>query len=258
MAPLLIVNADDLGLSKAVNYGIIEAHRNGIVTSTTAMMNMPNIEHAAELVAEYPTLAIGLHFVLTAGKPFSSMPSLVREGVLGKWLWDIEKAGELPLDEIMAELACQYAQFVTLFGRRPSHIDSHHHVHMFPDLYPLVAEFAREKSIALRAGHGLISENAEVQLPRGTDYFSMRFYDDSYGDSDGVSDELFLSILDEVEKREYHTIEVMCHPAFIDNDLLASQYAYQRLDELEVLTSKSLKAAILARGYQLGSYLDLA
>lgn len=47
MASLLIVNADDFGLCEAVNYGIIESHRNGVVNSTSAMMNMPAISHAA-------------------------------------------------------------------------------------------------------------------------------------------------------------------------------------------------------------------
>lgn len=67
------------------------------------------------------------------------MPSLVNEhGELGKWLWCRAEAGELQLDEIHEELQRQFARFVTLFGRPPTHIDSHHHVHMQPQIYPLV------------------------------------------------------------------------------------------------------------------------
>ncbi len=72
------------------------------------------------------------------------MPSLVNEhGELGKWLWCRAEAGELQLDEIQEELQRQFARFVTLFGRPPTHIDSHHHVHMQPQIYPLVEAFAR-------------------------------------------------------------------------------------------------------------------
>lgn len=86
MERLLIVNADDFGLSKGQNYGIIEACRNGIVTSTTALVNGQAIDHAVQLSRDEPSLAIGMHFVLTMGKPLTAMPGLTRDGVLGKWI----------------------------------------------------------------------------------------------------------------------------------------------------------------------------
>ena len=89
MDKLLIVNADDFGLCKAQNYGIIEAFNHGVVTSTTAMVNMAAVEHAALLSAAAPELAVGMHFVLTLGRPLSPMPGLVRDGELGKWIWEI-------------------------------------------------------------------------------------------------------------------------------------------------------------------------
>ncbi len=60
MERLLIVNADDFGLSKGQNYGIIEACRNGVVTSTTALVNGEAIYHAAQLSRDEPTLAVGM------------------------------------------------------------------------------------------------------------------------------------------------------------------------------------------------------
>ena len=62
MERLLIVNADDFGLSKGQNYGIIEACRNGIVTSTTALVNGQAIDHAVQLSRDEPSLTIGMHF----------------------------------------------------------------------------------------------------------------------------------------------------------------------------------------------------
>lgn len=73
MERVLIVNADDFGLSKGQNYGIIDACRHGVVTSTTALVNGEAIEHAVQLSRELPELAVGMHFVLTLGKPLTAM-----------------------------------------------------------------------------------------------------------------------------------------------------------------------------------------
>ena len=89
MERVLIVNADDFGLSKGQNYGIIEACRNGVVTSTTALVNGAAIDHAAQLSRSTPELAVGMHFVLTLGEPLSPMPGLTREGKLGKHPMDL-------------------------------------------------------------------------------------------------------------------------------------------------------------------------
>ena len=77
MENLLIVNADDFGLSKGQNYGIIEACRRGVVTSTTALINGDAVEHAALLSRETPELGVGMHFVLTLGMPLSPMARVV-------------------------------------------------------------------------------------------------------------------------------------------------------------------------------------
>ena len=79
MENLLIVNADDFGLSKGQNYGIVEACRHGVVTSTTALVNGEAIEHAAALSRTLPELGVGMHFVLTLGMPLTLMPGLTRD-----------------------------------------------------------------------------------------------------------------------------------------------------------------------------------
>ena len=77
----LIINADDLGLTPGVTRGIIKAHLNGIVTSTSAMMNSPHISQSLSAVnKEAPSLGLGVHLVLTWGKPLlpaNAVPSLV-------------------------------------------------------------------------------------------------------------------------------------------------------------------------------------
>lgn len=252
MEYLLIVNADDFGLSKGQNYGIVEACRHGVVTSTTAMVNGEAIEHAAALSRDLPDLGVGMHFVLTLGMPLTAMPGLTREGVLGKWIWEMAEEGTLPLEEIVRELDCQFNRFVDLFGREPTHIDSHHHVHMIPAIFPLVAEFARRKGVALRVDRQ-VDMPGEVggDLPPTTDGFSSAFYGDE------ISEALFLSVLDRSVQQGERSLEVMAHPAFIDNTIRKSAYCWPRLTEMEVLTSTSLKYAIAERGYRLGTFGDL-
>ncbi len=252
MERLLIVNADDFGLCKAQNYGIAEACTYGVVTSTTAMMNAPAVEHAAALSRTLPQLAVGMHFVLTLGTPLSPMPGLTRNGALGKWLWEMAEQGELPLAAIEQELACQYQRFVDCFGRQPTHIDSHHHVHMLPQIFPVVSAFAAEKGVGLRIDREVAKQhNLTTDALRSSEGYSSGFY------GNDISEALFLSVLDASTARGEQSLEMMSHPAFVDNTLLASSYCWPRLKELEVLTSPSLKYAIAERGYRLGSWRDL-
>ncbi|MFC6122223.1 chitin disaccharide deacetylase [Phytobacter sp. SCO41] len=252
MQRLLIVNADDFGLSRGQNYGIVDACRNGVVTSTTALVNGAAIEHAVALCEQVPELAVGLHFTLTLGKPVGNTPSLTREGKLGKWIWDLAAQGSLPLQEIADELACQYARFIALFGKQPSHIDSHHHVHMIGAIFPLVAAFARQKGIPLRVDRDEARrQGIDANGVCSTSGFSSAFY----GDEITVS--LFTAILDAAALRGDSSLEIMSHPAFVDNQLMASQYCYPRLKELEVLTQPSLKRVIAERAFRPGTFRDL-
>ena len=74
----LVVTADDFGLTRGVVEGIVEAHEIGIVTSTSLMVNAPAAEDAFEEARRLPSLATGLHFVLTFGRPFGPREPLSR------------------------------------------------------------------------------------------------------------------------------------------------------------------------------------
>lgn len=249
MENLLIVNADDFGLSKGQNYGIIEACRRGVVSSTTALINGEAVEHAAQLSRDVPELGVGMHFVLTLGMPLSPMPGLTRDGQLGKWIWEMAEQGALPLEEITRELDCQFNRFVDVFGKEPTHIDSHHHVHMIPAIFPFVAEFAQRKGVAIRVDREV--PGVPDCAVKSTDGFSSAFYGDE------IDEALFLKVLDESAARGEKSVEVMAHPAFVDNTVRKSAYCWPRLVELDVLTSASLKYAIAERGYRLGTFRDL-
>ena len=208
--------------------------------------------HGAGLSRQNRGLAVGMHFVLTLGQPLSPRPVIARQGEWGKWIWEIADGGTLPLDEIAEELECQFARFIELFGKPPVHIDSHHHVHMFAQIFPIVEAFAKQKGVPLRIDHDEIRRNQiAVCGAKSTDGFDSTFY------GEAISEDLFLQTLDSATQRGDRSVEIMTHPSFIHSTILASKYCYPRLAELDVLTSASLKTAITERGFRLGSFKDL-
>lgn len=84
MIKRLIVNADDYGLSEGVCLGILKAHRDGILTSTTCMMNMENIEKYLEMTKDYPNLGLGVHLNITVGKPLTNVSFVDEKEILNQ------------------------------------------------------------------------------------------------------------------------------------------------------------------------------
>lgn len=252
MSKRLIINADDFGLCRAQNYGIIEAFERGVVSSTTAIVTSPAIEHAAWLAGRFPELPVGLHFMLSWGRPLTPLSCLVNEqGELNKGIWHKSEAGELDLTEIACELASQYQRFIALFGKAPTHIDSHHHVHMLPTLYPLVEAFAREHQLPLRIDRGELARHGlTASHSLSCDQFEDRFYGEQ------LTQAALLQLLDEADELGVESLEVMCHPSFIDLEMQSSTYCQPRLTELAILTDPALPVLIAQRGYRLTSYLE--
>lgn len=119
------------------------------------MVNMPGTEYAAERRATYPELGVGLHFNLTLGRPISPsnrVLSLVdAEGEFyGRHKFESLALFKLiqPL-EVARELQAQFDRLCAL-GVTPTHIDSHQHVHVFPVIFDVVAEFAQRRNLPLR------------------------------------------------------------------------------------------------------------
>jgi len=214
----LIVNADDFGASRGINRGIIEAHRNGIVTSTSLMVNTPFSEQAAKLANEAPHLSVGLHV-------------------------DLPKAPDATTERLRQELRQQFARFVELMGRPPSHLDSHHNVHRDQALLPHFVELAAEHGLPLR-------EHSPVR------YFAS-FYGKWNGEShpEQVSVENLARML-ESEIGEGFT-ELSCHPGYVDADH-AGSYSVERELELGTLCDPAIRRALAEQDIDLISYRQMA
>ena len=136
----LVVNADDFGFTPDVNAGIVEAHRQGILTATTLMANGDAFADAVRLAHETPTLEIGCHLVLIGGQSLvtkkafpGTAPQLVAALV----------AGQI---RIYDELAAQIRRIVDA-GLRPTHLDTHKHTHLAPPVLDAVARLAEDFDI---------------------------------------------------------------------------------------------------------------
>ncbi len=162
MAGLLVVNADDLGVSEGATLGIVKSHREGIVTSASIAVTTPFYRHAVEqCVRSCPDLGIGLHFTLTSGRPAAPIrrvPSLVDSDGRFRWkflsLLGAVGAARRPqlIEEIGVELDAQLAR-LREDGIAPDHIDGERHVHLIPGLFELVLAAAKRNGIPyVRAG----------------------------------------------------------------------------------------------------------
>jgi hypothetical protein len=246
---LLIVNADDLGRTRGINGGVFEAHRRGIVTSATAMVNYPAVREAAAMSRDHPGLGIGLHVALTGGAttlPAAQVASLVDAS--GRLPAKPEGHGSPLPAELLAEIEAQYARFVDIFGRRPTHFDSHHHSHRRPDVYAALTALASREGIPVRNAGGM-KDDLRARGLKTTDAFDETFFDD------GVSAAHLVEI---VRGLRTGSTELMCHPAHEDAELAAtSSYAAVRVRELAALTDPAVREAVDAASVELVSFAAL-
>jgi predicted glycoside hydrolase/deacetylase ChbG (UPF0249 family) len=262
----LIINSDDYGRTPDISRGIREAHLRGVVTSTTCMMNIPTTaEDVIVAVRETPRLGMGVHLVLTMGKPISApqaVPSIVDEaGNFFKYTPLIEHLGSLSIDEVKAEWRLQIEAFIRAAGRKPTHLDSHHHSSYFsPSLFRGMLELATEYDCAIRFPFTDVSSELEetsrsaAELirefnPPRPDVFFVNFYDET------ATREKLLEIIHSVGEG---SSELMCHPGFVDESFAKeSIYNFQRERELQILTDPAVRDAIQAHDIQLISFADL-
>jgi predicted glycoside hydrolase/deacetylase ChbG (UPF0249 family) len=252
LARLLIVNADDFGRSAGVDDGIVRAHREGIVTSTTFMTNAPSTAHAASLARATPTLDLGVHLVLTYARPVTDparIPSLVRDD--GSF-WRPSELLARPIDrtEALTEYRAQYARARELAGREPTHVDTHHWVHDHVALSWAVCELARETRAAARTHTPKQRDEYRAKGVRTPDHFIREFQHPGHIE---VAD--LLAILPRLEDG---VTELMCHPGEPDPELVAtSAYARERPIELATLTDARVRDALEQQRITLTTFAEL-
>ena len=229
----LVINGDDLGYTMGNTLGIIEAYRNGILRSTTALTNSDYIVKAAELTKDLDGLGIGVHLTLTLGKPLTENRTLHgQDGMFypgRKTIWSMDP----DYDEIYREWKAQIERYYEVFGHRPTHLDSHHSVH---DATPQALAVSRR-----------LAEEYQLELRR---YSRFRFVAGFFGPT--ASREVLIDLL---KQNLDSDIEIMCHPGYCDLELYRnSSYALDRVKELDVLCDEEVKRFIEENHIELVHY----
>lgn len=227
----LIVNADDFGLSEGVNRGIIHAHEQGIVTSTSLMVRWPAAAEVAHYASRHPRLSIGLHLDLA-------------EWVYRDDQW-APRYEVVPADDegaVTAEVARQLEAFRRLLGKDPTHVDSHQHVHRNEPVCAVVSQLAQKLRVPLR------SFTPEVQYCG--DFYGQTGEGDPY--PEGIS---LQGLLKSIQSLPAGLSELGCHPG--EDEFLDSVYRMERMQEVAVLCHPKVRAALESGDVVLCSFADL-
>jgi chitin disaccharide deacetylase len=221
METLLVVNADDFGLSRGVNRGIVEAHQRGVVTSASLMVDAPLCREAVAMSSDCPNLGLGLHFVATDER--------------GP-LFDLDDATLLH-----AQLLAQVEKFVDAVGAHPTHIDSHHHVHGRKPVAHVFREFAAEHHLPLRKHAPARYWGFYAQWAGGV------------SEPAHVSVEMLQAILSQLPPGAH---EIGCHPGYVSDDV-ESAYLGEREWELTTLTDPRVRQTVRDCDIVLMNYREL-
>ena len=274
----LIVNADDFGLTDEINQGIIQAHKKGILTSTSLVASGEAFNRAVVLARQHQALDVGVHLTLIEEKSVlakAHIPTLVNtQGYFRVSALDFIRdylLNRINMTEVRLELCAQIRK-IRDEGIFISHIDSHQHIHILPRILNIVIQLAREFQIkAIRA---------PFEQPKWRDFLSLRKWprlvkqlglnlscrnvyhllkdyapDHFFGFLDGGTlDTMRLARV--ISQLPQGVSELMCHPGF-DGGRSIEKYAHWRYnwwDECCTLTHQSIIDLISNKKVMLTSF----
>jgi predicted glycoside hydrolase/deacetylase ChbG (UPF0249 family) len=275
----IIVNADDFGFSPGVTDAIIDCHHRGILTSTTLMCTMPDAARAASLAAAVPNLGVGIHLCLTQGTPLSKMVRVLAKpsgmglpSVLDQSVPQLIRKLQFS-KEARNEARCEWRaqiEFAMGLGLKPTHLDSHKHIHHWPVLQDIAIELAREYNIPaircaretrlgiIRSGLGYrLLVTLAYQLAKKLARAGLQTTDWFYGlaATGAFSEQHWLAILDRLPSGKG---EIMIHPGQAEGlPANSTRLVAEREIEWQGATSRAVRQGITDRKIPLGTFAGL-
>ena len=246
----ILLRADDLGYSEAVNLGIEKSIRQGLIRSLGVMVNMPATLHGVELIRDCD-IALGVHVNICAEQPLSDpalIPSLVDEKGYFKSSKTYRSASEdfVVFDEVIIEIEAQYHRFLELFGRKPDYFEGHAvaSAQFFKGLEYVANKYQLKYSgfpmddKSIRVGDSLVAFHMESLQPNYDPFVLLQ--------------KMVASASDEVVQMG------IFHPGYLDQYILThSSLLQERCLEVEVLTKPATKNFLEQAGVVLIDYRDL-
>jgi len=250
----LIINADDCNLTPGVTRGILKSHDQGILTSTTFLINLPLEERTIRELKKRTKLGVGIHLNVTLASPVSPagrIPSLLKaSGVFRRP--DNYRKRPPSLKDLTLEYEAQIRLFEKRFGRKPDHLDTHHHLHDHPLFFKALASVARKWKLPVRRSRifQLSEFGREAQPLRTTDFLFGNLEARSHWEKD--------SFLGVVECLPDGTSEIGCHPAYCDAGLRQiSSFREVREEELSIFSDRKLRRTLSELGIELIRFSNL-
>jgi chitin disaccharide deacetylase len=289
----LIVNADDFGLTAGVNRAIVEAHKGGVVSSTTLMANGAAFADAVTAARSTPNLSVGCHVTLVDGTPVSSPDAAdtlvaIRSAEPDRFYSKLSAfaaramLGGFDRDQLVAEVTAQIRK-IQATGLQVTHLDTHKHAHIFPEI--LVALLRAARICGVRAIRNpivpvkalparLFKDNRELWKRYGQvrmlHTFSRQFLqrtkraglltpDGVVGviETGSLDNSLLLQTLASLPEG---TWELVCHPGYNDADLrtVRTRLLDSREEERRLLTSPDLRKFLEEQKFRVISYREFA
>jgi predicted glycoside hydrolase/deacetylase ChbG (UPF0249 family) len=275
MSRLLVVNADDMGLTPGVCRAVQRAHVDGVVTSTSVLAVGTAFEQAATTVRDAGGLGLGAHLAIVGeDRPLLSareIPTLVdRDGrfpLSYRTVVARGAAGRIDADDVAREFRAQLER-VRDIGVPVTHLDTHQHTHLWPAVADVVVDLAAEYGVPCvrlpgsrrRGPLGLGVRLLAGRLRRRIARAGLRTTDAYAGlDEAGALDgDRFAAALQRLTDEGAATAEVNTHPGEAgEPDLARFDWGYRWSDELAMLTAPSTRASVERLGWRLGSFADL-
>ena len=276
----LIVAADDFGMTKSINEGILKACREGIVTAINVMPSGKAFDDAVASLKEIGRQEVGAHLALTESSPVTDrnrIPTLVRkDGTFFSnhpvFFIDLY-SGKVSRDEIRVELKNQLERLVRS-GLRVVNLSSHEHIHMMPSIMKIFISLAEEYKIpSIRYVHetgfagrlslkkiykALLFSLVGIVSGRILDKARVPHADNFLGflDSGRITEEALIGMLDHIPDG---ITELVCHPGFLSPEILEGYPFHLDCEkELFAVTSRRVKMKLKEKQIELAGYGDIA
>lgn len=274
---LLIVNADDYGLTKGVCRAIVTGHREGIVTSTSALALAPAFASCAAWLDDVPGLGVGVHLAIVGeDRPLLSaaeIPTLVdQQGRLaGSWRQLLPRfvMRRVDLADVEREFAAQFDLVQSTVGSdRITHLDTHQHLHLWPAVGELVCRLAVRWHVPAvrvtrsegRSARGRVVNRLAARFDAKAAHVGLRAPSAFAGfdEAGGLASDTLVAAISRLGASGAATAEIGVHPGErADDDLARYDWGYRWGDELDALTSSEVRATVTRCGFTLGSFAAL-
>lgn len=275
MPRLLIVNADDYGLTTGVSRAILRGHRDGIVTSTSVLAVAPAFESTAGWLRDTEGIGAGAHLAAVGEDPpllsAREVPTLVdRQGRFPiSWRQFLARMalGRIDPEDLRREFRAQLDR-LTAAGLSLIHVDTHQHLHLWPGVATVVLDLAAQSGIgamrltrsAARSPVGRYVRRLSQRLERTARRRDMQFTAAATGlDEAGTLDApRMVAAIDGLAASAAPSAELGTHPGEADDpELERYRWGYVWPQELVALLAAETRAAVERGGFVLGSYADL-